>query len=193
MMHAALVLPETRVGMMEPSAIRRLSMPRTRSRSSTTAIGSWPILQVPTGWNAVWAVARIHSTMSSSDSTSGPGFISKSRKSSIALAPTIFRTHRTLSTRTRRSSGSERKLRRMAGASEGSRERMWIEPRLSGRRIYVVQVMPGSGRRLRSFGARIAYGAKWTCTSGASSPSRLRRKASTGAEGRLRNPPPVVA
>ena len=136
--------------------MRRLSMPRTRSRSSTTAIGSWPILQVPTGWNAVSAVARIHSTISSSDSTSGPGLISASRKSSMAFVAMIRRTQRTLSTRIRRSSGSERKLRRMAGASDGARERMWIDPRLSGRRMYVVQVMPGTGRRLRSFGARIA-------------------------------------
>ena len=50
MMEGALVLPEVRVGMIEASATRRPSMPWTRSRSSTTAIGSEPILQVPTGW-----------------------------------------------------------------------------------------------------------------------------------------------
>ena len=32
---------------------RRRSMPRTRRRSSTTARGSFPILQVPMGWKIV--------------------------------------------------------------------------------------------------------------------------------------------
>ena len=50
MMEGALVLPEVSVGMIEASATRRPSMPWTRSRSSTTAIGSEPILQVPMGW-----------------------------------------------------------------------------------------------------------------------------------------------
>ena len=49
MMAGALVLPEVSVGMIEASATRSPSMPRTRSRSSTTAMASWPILQVPTG------------------------------------------------------------------------------------------------------------------------------------------------
>ena len=38
------------IGMIEASAIRRPAMPWTRSWASTTAIGSDPILQVPTGW-----------------------------------------------------------------------------------------------------------------------------------------------
>src|SRR6516225_1055307 len=46
----ALVLPDVSVGMIEASAIRRPAMPWTRSWASTTAIGSDPILQVPTGW-----------------------------------------------------------------------------------------------------------------------------------------------
>ena len=50
MIDAALVLPPTRVGMIEASITRSPSMPRTRRRSSTTAISSRPILQVPTGW-----------------------------------------------------------------------------------------------------------------------------------------------
>jgi hypothetical protein len=46
----ALVLPDVSVGMIEASATRRPAMPWTRSWASTTAIGSDPILQVPTGW-----------------------------------------------------------------------------------------------------------------------------------------------
>ena len=36
--------------MIDASAACNPSMPCTRSRSSTTALGSEPILQVPTGW-----------------------------------------------------------------------------------------------------------------------------------------------
>jgi hypothetical protein len=50
MIDGALVLPDVSVGMIEASAIRRPAMPWTRSWASTTAIGSDPILQVPTGW-----------------------------------------------------------------------------------------------------------------------------------------------
>ena len=49
MIEGALVLPDVSVGMIEASATRRPEMPWTRRRSSTTAIGSLPILQVPTG------------------------------------------------------------------------------------------------------------------------------------------------
>jgi hypothetical protein len=50
MIDGALVLPDVSVGMIEASATRRPAMPWTRSWASTTAIGSDPILQVPTGW-----------------------------------------------------------------------------------------------------------------------------------------------
>ena len=50
MIEGAFVLPDVRVGMMEASATRSPSIPLTRSQESTTAIGSDPILQVPTGW-----------------------------------------------------------------------------------------------------------------------------------------------
>ena len=46
---AACVLPPTMSGMIDASATRRPSMPRTRSSGSTTASSSMPILHVPTG------------------------------------------------------------------------------------------------------------------------------------------------
>src|SRR5207344_3454204 len=50
MIDGALVLPDVSVGMIEASATLRPAMPWTRSWASTTASGSDPILQVPTGW-----------------------------------------------------------------------------------------------------------------------------------------------
>src|SRR5262249_11657102 len=47
---AALVLPDTTVGMIEASITRSRSKPRTRRRSSTTAAGSEPMRQVEVGW-----------------------------------------------------------------------------------------------------------------------------------------------
>ena len=49
----ALVLPDTSVGMIEQSTTRRPRTPCTRNRSSTTAIASRPMLQVPDGWKIV--------------------------------------------------------------------------------------------------------------------------------------------
>jgi len=45
----AFVLPEVIVGMIDASMTRSPRTPRSLSRSSTTAIGSSPILHVPTG------------------------------------------------------------------------------------------------------------------------------------------------
>ena len=44
----ALVFPPTMLGMIDASATRSPSMPRTRSCGSTTACSSGPIRQVPT-------------------------------------------------------------------------------------------------------------------------------------------------
>src|SRR3990167_3356802 len=56
-MAGALVLPDTRVGMIELSPTRRPVTPRTRNWSSTTAMRSLsgPLLAVPTGGNTVLA------------------------------------------------------------------------------------------------------------------------------------------
>jgi hypothetical protein len=54
-MQAALVLPETTVGMIEASATRKASRSWTRSSRSTRAIGllAGAIVQVPLGWKMV--------------------------------------------------------------------------------------------------------------------------------------------
>src|SRR6218665_3613638 len=62
----ALVLPETSVGIAEPSITRRPAMPCTRRRASTTASGALPMRQGPTGWKmgGAWgggkAAGRLH-------------------------------------------------------------------------------------------------------------------------------------
>jgi hypothetical protein len=76
----ALVLPDVSVGMIEASATRRPAMPRTRSWASTTAIGSDPILQVPTGWHVVSAAFFTQSRISSSVVRSAPGATSLTLK-----------------------------------------------------------------------------------------------------------------
>ena len=48
-MQGAFVFPDVRVGMIDASATRSPWIPRTRNPASTTAIGSDPILHVPTG------------------------------------------------------------------------------------------------------------------------------------------------
>src|SRR5690606_7391864 len=48
-MVGALVLPDVMVGMTEASITRNRSIPCTRNAASTTAMSSFPILQVPTG------------------------------------------------------------------------------------------------------------------------------------------------
>ena len=53
------MLPLTIVGMIDASATRKPVSPRTRKRSSTTAISSCPILQVPTGCQTVFDVRRM--------------------------------------------------------------------------------------------------------------------------------------
>jgi hypothetical protein len=44
----ALVLPEVFVGIIDASITRKPAGPCTRNSSFTTALGSWPILHVPT-------------------------------------------------------------------------------------------------------------------------------------------------
>ena len=49
MIVGALVLPEVMVGITEASAMRNPLRPLRRRRGSTTAAGSLPVRQVPTG------------------------------------------------------------------------------------------------------------------------------------------------
>lgn len=51
--HGALVLPPITLGITEASAMRRPSIPFSRSWGSTTSPASEPMRQVPTGW---WTV-----------------------------------------------------------------------------------------------------------------------------------------
>src|SRR6218665_73459 len=69
----ALVLPETSVGIAEPSITRRPAMPCTRRRASTTASGSLPMRQVPTGWKMVAPWWRQKSRNSAALAARGPG------------------------------------------------------------------------------------------------------------------------
>ena len=76
MMVGELVLPEVIVGITEASITRIRSRPNTRSRSSTTAIGSVsrPIFAVPTGWKIVVPTSPAALTrLASSSPTDSPG------------------------------------------------------------------------------------------------------------------------
>src|SRR5208282_311793 len=94
MMAGELVLPEVMVGMIEASTTRRPAIPCTRRRSSTTASGSRPILQVPTGWKMVVPMLPASRASSSSLSYWLPGRNSSGSKRASAGAAQMRRVSR---------------------------------------------------------------------------------------------------
>lgn len=91
----ACVLPPGMSGMIDASATRSPAMPRTTSLASTTAIGSVPMRQVPTGWNVVIALARSQAASAASLRTAAPGASSRPHQGANAGWPITARTMRT--------------------------------------------------------------------------------------------------
>ncbi len=108
MMTGELVLPLVIVGITEASTTRRPEIPWTRSRSSTTAMSSLPILAVPTGWKMVVAMSPAARASSSSLAICGPGLNSSGEYFAMAGWATMRRVRRIASATTRRSAGAER-------------------------------------------------------------------------------------
>ena len=108
MMIGELVLPEVMRGMIEASTTRKPAMPWTRSRASTTARSSFPILQVPTGWKIVVPISPAARANSASVCTEGPGRNSSGAKRASAGAAQMRRVSRIDSAATRRSASVAR-------------------------------------------------------------------------------------
>ena len=129
----ALVFPETWVGIIEASATLRPLIPWTRSLWSTTAILSFPILQVPTGWYVVSPTSFTHSNNSISLTLSGPGAASVILSSSIIGAVIMDLAMRIAFKVMSISISAERKLKFIIGGLTGDDDTIWIDPVLSGR------------------------------------------------------------
>jgi hypothetical protein len=125
----AFVLPRTSVGITEASTTRRPSMPRTRSRESTTACWSVPIRQEDTGWYSDSRVFRTVARRASRPCTVPPGDHSSASTEASGPADAISRAFSTPDTRASRSRSSVRYPASIAGAHDGSAERSRTEPR----------------------------------------------------------------
>lgn len=108
MMVGELVLPEVMVGMIEASTTRSPPSPWTRRRSSTTAMESEPILQVPTGWKMVVAMLPASRARSSSVWMWAPGLNSSGSNLASASAAQMRRVRRMASAAIRRSVRADR-------------------------------------------------------------------------------------
>ena len=86
----------------------------------------------------------------------------------------IRRAMRAPSTTASQSVGESRKFGRIAGAANGSDDLAWTVPMDSGRRTQRPIVIPGSRSRVRSCESRKLAGVMKYCTSGVSTPSRVR-------------------
>lgn len=104
----AFVFPPVIPGMIDASATRSPSMPRTRSSGSTTARSSVPIRQVPTAWYT--EVARFGSPAASAARSPkpGPGFSSRLTWPAMSELAIVSRISSIPSSSRRLSSGSFR-------------------------------------------------------------------------------------
>jgi hypothetical protein len=107
-MAGALVFPPVMLGMIDASATRSPSTPRTRGSGSTNARSSVPIRQVPTAWST--EVARFGSSAASAarPPKPGPGFSSWLTWPAIGSLAIVSRISSIPSSCRRLSSGSVR-------------------------------------------------------------------------------------
>ena len=124
----AIVLPVVTRGIIDPSVIRRFSIPYTFRFASTTDRESRPILAVQVWCHRLTAVFRRY--LSSAKPLTFPGTSSCFKKGrSVAELP-ISRQSSTTATRAFRSSGSDKRLLSMSSGSRGSGPARRTRPRL---------------------------------------------------------------
>jgi hypothetical protein len=139
-------------------------------------------------------VLRTHSRRSASDWICAPGAISCpviSFKGEVAINS---RPLRIAANNPSRSCCADRKLKRIAGASAGSADFIWIDPVLSDRSTLMFMVMPRRfAIRLSWFTISYRKGSTEIVASGASKPARVRKYMRIGTAVRARKPSPNSA